>query len=266
VYVCGLVAYDGSDFHGFQYQPAVPTIQGALEEALAKFAPKSGRVIGAGRTDSGVHASGQVIAVDVEWRHRAVDLERAWNVHLPDSIAIRQLQIAPTHFHPRFSGLARVYRYTVIETAEQTIRQFPLTDRFAITRPGPLELAAMNEAANYLVGEHDFATFGQPPSGESTIRRVDEAYWQVVESNLPALHRYPGQRLVFTIRANAFLYQMVRSLVGALLAVGQGLWTPADLLAALQAKRRSAALPPAPPCGLVLERIDYPAELGLQFA
>ncbi len=261
-----MVAYDGTDFHGFQYQPDVPTIQGALEQALASFVPKASRVSGAGRTDTGVHASGQVIAVDVEWRHGVAALERAWNVHLPDSIAIRQVQLAPAHFHPRFSALARVYRYTVIEAAEQTSRQSPLTDRFAITRSGPLDVVAMNEAANYLVGQHDFATFGQPPAGEQTIRQVDEAYWQVVGSDLPMLHRYPGQRFVFTIRANAFLYQMVRKLVGALLAVGQGIWTPADLLAALQAKMRSAAVPPAPARGLVLERIDYPVDLGLQFA
>lgn len=268
VAVCGLVAYDGSDYHGFQLQPGVPTVQGALEEALAQFVAPPVRVTGAGRTDAGVHASGQVIATQVIWRHQVEDLQRAWNAHLPRSLAIRRLQVAPAGFHPRFSAVERVYRYTVIEAADRLLaapRHSPLTDRYALYVMHRLDLAAMNEAAQALQGEHDFATFGKAPVRENTVRTVYEARWQVVESNLPPLVNYPGRQLVFTIRANAFLYQMVRNLVGTLLEVGCGRWSLADVQEALAARKRSRSAPPAPPQGLNLERIRYPAELGLDF-
>jgi tRNA pseudouridine38-40 synthase len=268
VSLCGLVAYDGTEFHGFQLQPAVPTIQGELEAALQRLTQTPVRVHGAGRTDRGVHASGQVIAAEVEWRHSVEALQRAWNAHLPRSIAVRRLQPAPVGFHPRFRAVARTYRYTVIESAEQSRsapRHAPLADRFAYYVTRRLDLAAMQTAAERLVGEHDFATFGQPPVGEQTVRVVEVAEWQVVATTLPPLSAYPGRCLVFTIRANAFLYQMVRNLVGALLEVGCGRWQVADLVAALQARRRDRAAPPAPPHGLVLERVDFPPGLGLNF-
>lgn len=266
--VCGLVAYDGSDYHGFQWQASVPTVQGALEEALARLVAAPVRVIGAGRTDAGVHASGQVIATQVAWRHTVEDLQRAWNAHLPRSLAVRRLQVAPAGFHPRFSAVERVYRYTVVEASDPSLaapRHSPLTDRYALFMTQQLDLSAMNEAAHSLLGERDFATFGKAPVGENTIRTVYEAVWQAAESGVPPLSSYPGRRLVFTIRANAFLYQMVRNLVGTLLEVGCGRWSPADVQAALAARSRSRSAPPAPPHGLNLERIGYPAELDLDF-
>jgi tRNA pseudouridine38-40 synthase len=268
VAICGLVAYDGSDYHGFQWQPGVPTIQGALEEALARLVGSPARVVGAGRTDTGVHASGQVIATQVTWRHTVEELQRAWNAHLPRSLAIRRLQVAPAGFHPRFSAVERAYRYTIIEANEQSPaapRRSPLTDRYALYVTQPLNLAAMNEAAQGLLGEHDFATFGKAPVGDHTVRTVYEAVWQVAGAGPPPLSPYPGRRLVFTIRANAFLYQMVRNLVGTLLAVGCGRRTPGEVQSALAACNRSCSAPPAPPHGLNLERIRYPAELGLNF-
>jgi tRNA pseudouridine38-40 synthase len=135
----------------------------------------------------------------------------------------------------------------------------PLTDRFALFETKPLDLVSMNDASAYLVGEHDFATFGQPTQGESTIRRVYQAEWQSDDSNSSSLALYPGRRMVFTVTANAFLRQMARSLVGALLEVGRGHWSPADMQAALQARQRKQAAPPASPSGLVLERVTYPA-------
>jgi tRNA pseudouridine38-40 synthase len=225
-------------------------------------------VTGAGRTDTGVHASGQVIATQVTWRHTVEDLQRAWNAHLPRSLAIRRLQVAPAGFHPRFSAVERAYRYTVVEANEQSPaapRHSPLTDRYALYVAQPLDLAAMNEAAQGLLGEHDFATFGKAPVGDNTVRTVYEAVWQVAEAGLLPLSHYPGRRLVFTIRANAFLYQMVRNLVGTLLAVGCGRWTPEEVQRALVACNRSRSAPPAPPHGLNLERIRYPAEFGLNF-
>lgn len=269
VHLCGLVAYDGTEYHGFQLQRDVPTIQSALEEALFKVTGLPARIAGAGRTDAGVHARGQVIATRVAWRHQPADLQRAWNTLLPKTIAVRKLQRAPVGFHPRFSASARTYRYTVQESGEagdlSAAKHSPLTDRFALFVTRRLDLSAMNRAAAYLVGEHDFATFGHSPEGETTVRRVEEAEWQAVTTDLPPLTSELGRRLVFTIRANAFLYQMVRNLVGTLLEVGLGHWAPGDIQAALEARDRSRSAPPVAAKGLVLERIEYPESLGLQF-
>jgi tRNA pseudouridine38-40 synthase len=259
------VAYDGSAYHGFQYQANAASIQCELEAALDKVAERVGRVAGAGRTDAGVHASGQVVAVQVAWQHDLPALQRAWNVHLPEAITVRRLQEAPDGFHPRHSAISRTYRYTVRqgsgEDVTQAPRRSPLTDRFALYEVRPLDAAAMQQAAQVLVGSHDFATFGQPPQGDSTVRIVETAEWQVVREDLSALGDYPGQKLVFTVTANAFLRHMVRSFVATLLAVGRGEWSVGDVASALAARSRSRSAPPAPPQGLVLEKVTYSAEL-----
>lgn len=269
LHVCAQVAYDGTDFCGFQLQRRVPTIQGALEDALLAVTKRPVRIHGAGRTDTGVHARGQVIAALVPWRHSVGDLQRAWNAYLPKTVAIRKLQLAPDGFHPRFSALERTYRYTVVETSAagdpSAPRRSPLTDRFAFYVTRRLDLAAMNEAARLMVGEHDFATFGQAPQGENTVRQVYQAEWHLLETRLPSLSAYPGRPIVFTICANAFLYQMVRNLVGTLLEIGFGRRQPAAMMTALALRDRSKSAPPAAPTGLVLEKIRYPTFLGLQF-
>ena len=259
--VCGVVSYDGTDFHGFQVQAGVPTIQGALEDALARTCPLRSRVAGAGRTDTGVHARGQVVAVEVEWRHSLDALQKAWNVRLPRSVVVRNVVDAPDGFHPRFSAQQRTYRYTVLEGDRSTLGRSPLTDRFALYVPQPLLLEAKQAAAAMLVGEHDFATFGQPTQGESTVRRIVEAEWQVVTDSLTRFHQWPERRLVFTVTANGFLRTMVRSLVGTLLAVGRGEWSLERMADALAAADRSLSAPPAAPNGLVLEQVVYPDHL-----
>ena len=200
IHVCGLIAYDGTDYHGFQLQSEVPTIQGMLESALQTVTGTFVRVTGSGRTDTGVHASGQVVAMHVPWRHPVESLQRALNVHLPVSVTVRGLQPAPAGFHPRFSAVSRTYRYTVYDqgpvngkalTSRATPKRSPLTDRFALYVPALLNVAAMNQAMKHLLGEHDFATFGQPPQGEKTIRQLYQAEWQVVEPSLPTLNRSP---------------------------------------------------------------------------
>ena len=266
--VCGLVAYDGTDYHGFQYQLGAPTIQGALESALVAFCDLEGRVVGAGRTDSGVHANGQVIAVRVRWRHSVENLQRAWNAHLPGAVSIRRLTPAPEGFHPRFSALGRTYRYTVVQYSgpvevHRIPRYSPLTDRYALFEPRALDLATMNEALGHLVGEHDFATFGWPTQGESTVRTIVDACWEVVHCSASGLDVYPGIRLVFTITANGFLRQMVRRLAGILLEVGRGNRSPGSVKTALEARNRRWATPPAPARGLVLERVVYPHHLDM---
>lgn len=265
--VCGLVAYDGTDFKGFQVQDNVPTIQGALENALQSFAERTSRVVGSGRTDTGVHARGQVIAVEVVWHHGLDALQRAWNHYLPAAIVVRRLAWAAEGFHPRFSAISRTYRYRVIcavggEPGEMLVRRSPLTDRFALYEPQPLDLATMNAAASTLLGEHDFATFGQPPQGEVTIRHVSQMIWQRVSADLPTLEAHPPQCLVFTVTANAFLRRMVRNLVGTLLEVGRGDRSVDDVSRALAAQERRFSSPPAPAQGLVLEKVNYPAHVN----
>lgn len=268
-YVGALVSYDGADYQGFQYQPHGPSVQGVLEAALDQFVQRDSRVACAGRTDTGVHASGQVVSVWVTWLHGLDSLQRAWNVHLPYDVAVRGVCEAPAGFHPRFSAIERTYRYTVWNYSSPDVRtalhRWPLTDRYALFETRPIHVAAMNEAAAYLIGEHDFATFGKPTKGESTVRLVRRAEWQVVEDSLPALSRYPGRKLVFTIAANAFLRTMVRRLVGTLLAVGRGEWKVADVERALAARSSEESAPPAPPQGLVLEKVTYPGVLGALF-
>ena len=259
IYVRGLVAYDGTDYKGFQFQNDSATIQGELENALASIARFEQRVIGAGRTDTGVHASGQVIAVRVVWNHAVQALQRAWNVHLPPTIRVRDLQIAEASFHPRFSAISRTYRYMVYHNRadlEELPMYSPLTDRYALYENRPLDRQAMNVAAQFLVGRHDFATFGRPPQGSNTVRDVLQARWRAIESSDVELS-YPGQPLVFTIVANAFLRHMVRNIVGSLLTVGRGVWQPTDIERILPACDRSQSAPPAPPNGLVLHHVDY---------
>ena len=268
VHIYGVVAYDGADYHGFQFQTGVPTIQGTLEEALTAFATVNGRVIGSGRTDAGVHAAGQVVGVCAHWKHSVADFQRAWNAHLPPSICVHQCGWAPPDFHPRFSALSRTYRYTVWQADEVQGRvkslRSPLTDRYSLYVPYPLDVAAMNEAAVGLLGEHDFATFGQPPQGVNTIRSVSRADWQWVTDDLPALQPFPARKLVFTVTATAFLRQMVRNLVGSLLEVGRGRWSAEDMQRALEAKDRHRSAPPASPNGLVLEQVTYPVEMRIR--
>lgn len=274
IHVCGLVAYDGTDYHGFQLQPGVPTIQGALEAALETVTGAQVRVIGSGRTDSGVHARGQVIAMWVPWRHVVENLQRAINANLPASIAVRQFRLAPSGFHPRFSAIDRTYGYTLYDWSGIEDRSFPryspLTDRFALYVPYLLDLQAMQAAVDHLIGTHDFATFGQPTQGESTVRHLYRATWQVVTTmigsedtaGVVATNLYPGRCLRFTVCANGFLRQMVRNLVGVSLAVGKGNWSVEDVKRILAACDRSRCTPPAPANGLVLESVSYPADFN----
>lgn len=258
--ICALVAYDGTEYSGFQVQANARSIQGVLEEGLERLTGHFCRVHGSGRTDAGVHAHGQVIAADVPWKHSLDALCQAWNRHLPEAVVIRQVADAPAGFHPRFSATSRTYRYTVYAPLAgrlENVQRFPLFERFALVSKAPLNLQAMNEAAALLVGEHDYATFGLPTQGESTVRRVEEVAWRVDSGESVRLDSPDLRRLVLTVTANGFLRRMVRNLTGSLLEVGRGTWQPADMLAALEARERSRSAPPVPPNGLVLERVTY---------
>jgi tRNA pseudouridine38-40 synthase len=238
------VEYDGTDYYGFQLQPNRATIQGELERALERVTQQVVRVNGAGRTDAGVHARGQVISFQVSWRHPLGDLHRALNAVLPADVAVRDLALADERFHARFSARRRTYVYTVYNN---TVRS-PLLARFAHHVPSPLHVEAMTEAATALLGCQDMAAFGQPPTGAQTVRCVYRAGWR------------PGSQaglIEFEIQANAFLRGMVRRIVGSLLQVGSGMLTRdgfVDLLASRDLARCGVR---APACGLCLERVSY---------
>lgn len=238
------VAYDGTRYQGFQVQRAGLTIQGELEAAIARLTGQASRVVGAGRTDAGVHAVGQVAACTVPEKWTVPDLRRALNAVLPPDIAVLEVAEAPAGFHPRYSAHSRTYQYRVWNAPVRS----PLERLYSLHVPGPLDLAAMNAASALLVGVHDFATFGSPVGrSPRTVRRVYRAEW-----------RQAGHLIWFDIEANAFLRRMVRGLVGALLRVGQGQWTPADMADLLAARTRSESAPSAPAHGLWLMKVTYP--------
>jgi tRNA pseudouridine38-40 synthase len=259
--ICALVAYDGTDFAGFQYQANSLSVQQVLEEALERCTEVHSRITGSGRTDRGVHATGQVVQAEVEWKHSLADLLNAWNHHLPESVLIRQVEEAPTGFHPRFSASRRIYRYQLLQprTEAPSPKRFPLLMRDHLIVGYRVDIARMNQAATALLGTHDFATFGQPPQGENTQRTLMRLAWHRVESTGPHGPGFPFERLICYVEANAFLRRMVRNLVGSLLAVGRGDWEPEDLHAALLAQNRSHSAPPVPPQGLYLETVIYQA-------
>jgi tRNA pseudouridine38-40 synthase len=237
-----VIEYDGTDYHGFQFQIDRRSVQGVLEEALNEVTGQVIRVVGAGRTDAGVHARGQVIAFRVRWRHGIADLLRAMNATLPRGVVLLSLEVAPEGFHPRYSARSRWYQYTVLN---QPFRS-PLSQRWALHVSKPLDVSLMDRAAISLVGEHDFATFGKPPYGQHAVRRVLRANWWREKAFL-----------YFDIEANAFLQKMVRSLVGTLIQVGAGVLSMEEFCQRLTVRDRSLAGPTAPPHGLCLMAVSY---------
>jgi len=241
-YFRATVEYDGTEFFGFQAQPDRPTVQGTLERTLYRVAGEEVRVLAAGRTDTGVHARGQVIAFRCAWRHTAQDLQRALNALLPESVALLDIAEVEDDFHPRYSARSREYRYFVLNRPVRS----PLRARYTWHVPQALDMERMNEVASVIVGVHDFATFGDPTIGEVTVREVFRSRWE-----------RDGETLVYVVEANGFLRRMVRTLVMAQVWVGQGRWTLEDFLAAMAAQDRSYSPPPAPPQGLHLWQVTY---------
>ena len=242
-----VVEYDGTDLFGFQRQAAGRTVQGELEAALGRVGWAGQSVLGAGRTDSGVHAAGQVIAFDFDWQHGAEDLARALNANLPTDIAVRALEACAPGFHPRFDARARRYRYTLYNRPLRS----PLASRYAWQVWPELDLAVLQAASATLLGRHNFAAFGSPAAerGGSTFRTVSLAEW----------HTAPGPAgwLTFDIQAESFLFRMVRSLVGALKRAGSGELTTAQFEAILASGDRAQCPPIAPPQGLCLMEVLY---------
>lgn len=241
------LAYDGTAYEGFQRQAEGRlTIQGALEQTLNKITGQTVTVIGAGRTDSGVHATGQVITFDADWKRGDAVLLRAINANLPGDIALQDLSPAPPGFHPRFSARSRLYRYDVAQADQRQ----PLLRHRAWYIGGQLDGEVIQQAARLLVGEYNFAAFGRPPKGENAVRVVYRSEWtrQPIEY---------GSLWTYRVEATAFLQHMVRRIVGMLVAVGQGRLTVETFEQIFRSANRSAVRWMAPPEGLTLEAVRY---------
>ena len=239
--------YDGTDFHGFQRQPRLRTIQGTLEARFSRLLGENIAVTGAGRTDAGVHALGQVANFHTT-RPLAQDrITRALNTALPPDLKVRQCQHVPEDFHARRCARSRTYRYTIIQRPTPS----PLLGRYALILPEPLDLPAMRAAAAPLLGRRDFRAF--QASGSET---------KTTERNLMRLDCLrQAHTIEITAEADSFLYHMVRIIVAALLRVGRGLLPPDALAAALASGRRLPKSAPAPPCGLCLLQVSYEEHL-----
>jgi tRNA pseudouridine38-40 synthase len=243
-----ILAYDGTGFLGSQRQASSRTVQSELEKALRKLAWHGQTVYLAGRTDTGTHASGQVAAFDLDWTHDLQKLQDALNACLPRDMAVREVKAAVDNFHPRFDASSRCYRYRLFCAGVRD----PLRERYAWrVWPSVTDLAAL---ANIWPGRHDFTAFGTPPrSGGSTVRTVMSAGWQ-----------QHGDEWIFEIRADAFLYRMVRRLVYAQVAVGQARLSAKTLLQALddtsevgRTTRSQIPASLAPASGLTLVEVCY---------
>ncbi len=245
-----ILAYDGTAYQGFQRQPAPrPTIQAAVETALGMVCGQPVGIVAAGRTDAGVHAVGQVIAFDAAWRHSAGELLRAVNSQLATDIALRKVFPAPG-FHPRYDALWRQYVYRI----GARVGRNPLTARYEWQLAGvELDMVGMQAAAELCLGEQDFAAFGTAPQAGSsnTIREVFESGWTMNA-------RDDGKVYHYRIRGTAFLYHMVRRLVGMMALVGKGKLTPAEFAAILRSRDLERAKHLAPPQGLTMEAVGYP--------
>ncbi|MGE5246443.1 MAG: tRNA pseudouridine(38-40) synthase TruA [Betaproteobacteria bacterium] len=256
------VAYDGTDFVGWQRQAAGVSIQGLLEDALAPLEDRRVAVTGAGRTDAGVHAEGQVAAVSLERWIDPATLVRAVNARLPPTVRVLDAIAVPENFHPRFDALAKTYRYRLFTGPVLS----PFAVRYVWHAPGPLDVEAMSAAASSLAGEHDFSAFRS--AGTDVERAIRVVYQSIVaggsqsriapglEPAIDAVGR--GEYVTYTVRGSGFVRHMVRTVVGSLVEIGRGRRPPGWLVEVLESRDRAAAGPTAPPQGLALVRVDYP--------
>jgi tRNA pseudouridine38-40 synthase len=236
--------YDGTDFHGFQRQRRLRTVQGVLEDSFSRVLGEQIRVIGAGRTDAGVHALGQVVNFRTSRPVPMARMAQALNGGLPEDVKVQGCEEVEEGFHARRDARSRVYQYSVVERAMPS----PVLGRYALIVREKLALERMAAGARLLVGRHDFRAF--QASGSET---------KTTERNLLRLEcRRAGERTWITAEADSFLYQMVRNIVSGLLAVGRGELAPEALRAALETgERPAAARKPAPACGLCLLEVLY---------
>ena len=244
------LAYDGSNFAGWAKQPDQRTVQECIEEALATVSQSTPETIVAGRTDAGVHATGQVIHVDLPETLSLDDLVYKLNRLLDQDIRVHKISIAPEAFHARFSALRRYYRYKILD--ENKVLD-PLSRLDVATWYRPLDVDVMNKTSALLLGEHDFAAFCKYREGATTIRTLEKYEWK----------RSPDGFLMADIVADAFCYSMVRNLVGAVVCVADGRFDPEWIVGVLNNKERVSDSLVFPARGLTLYQVDYPNDVEL---
>jgi tRNA pseudouridine38-40 synthase len=244
------LAYDGSNFAGWAKQPDQRTVQECIETALATISQITPETIVAGRTDAGVHATGQVIHVDLPESVSLDDLVYKLNRILDQDVRIHNISIAPEAFHARFSALRRYYRYKILDDNKVLD---PLARLDVSTWYRPLDLDVMNKTSALLLGEHDFAAFCKYREGATTIRTLEKYEWK----------RSPEGFLVADIVADAFCYSMVRNLVGAVVCVADGRFDPEWIVGVLNNKERVSDSLVFPARGLTLYQVDYPNDAEL---
>ena len=243
------LAYDGSDFHGWQVQPGLATVQGLLSSAIERVTGEQVLPQGSGRTDAGVHAYAQVAACAIVSPIPCPNLMVALNDVLPSAIRVLAVEEAPLDFDPRACAKAKTYSYRIYRDAVCP----PFLTRYVYHHPYPLDEAGMEDAAAVVVGTHDFTSFAavDPERGRGAllvcnVRTVLSSHWE-----------RKGEELIYTVRGSGFLHHMVRNLVGTFLLVGKGTLSAADLEAIMKGQDRSLAGPTAPPQGLYLVNVEY---------
>jgi tRNA pseudouridine38-40 synthase len=243
-----VMEYNGSRYHGFQWQDDQPSIQGEVEKALTKLTGERRRVMSASRTDAGVHARGQVVSFRTGSRLATDNFVSGLNHYLPEDIAVKAAYRIDDDFNVRREATSREYSYYILNGTTRS----PIRDGFAHLVSGELDIEAMNRACELLVGEHDFASFAgrNADAVKSTVRRVYSA----------SMER-EGDLVIFNIVASSFLLHQVRNTVGALIKVGQGKMSLDEFKSIFEAKELSLAGPTAPARGLCLNRVNYPQSL-----
>ena len=242
------LAYDGTEFHGWQVQPGLPTIQGVLEEIVGAMEGKPVHVAGSGRTDAGVHALAQVAAFTIANPIPVANLQRAVNRLLPPAIRILDAVEVEAGFHPRFDAVGKTYRYTLFRAPVCS----PFQWRYVHHYPYPLDEGAMIEAARIFEGEHDFTAFA------ASDNRDDEEKSRVRRVFSSELAR-AGDALIYTVRGSGFLKHMVRNMAGTLIETGRGNINAPAIAACFSSDCAGKAGPTAPAKGLVLQSVEYPA-------
>ena len=248
-----LIAYDGADFHGWQRQPHARSIQEELEAKIAQITGSRVALHASGRTDAGVHASGQVANFRTECPIPCEGLVKALNDVLPPAIRVRHAEDVPASFHARYRAKSKTYRYRILQTAICP----PFLARYVYHHPYPLDWCGMAKAARLFEGEHDFTSFAGDDRSEEAIRKDSEHsnVRRIFSSRLELREKLA--LLVYEVRGSGFLHHMVRNIVGTLLEVGSGKRSPEDIPAILEARDRSKAGPTAPANGLCLVKVEY---------
>jgi len=255
------IAYDGSDFHGWQVQPDLATVQGILAEVIGRTTGEKVLPQGSGRTDAGVHALGQVVTFQTNSPIPIENLQIVLNDRLPPSIRVLQIEHVADDFHARHSARRKHYQYRIYRGALVP----PFLHRYVTHHPYPLDEAAMETAAALIVGEHDFTSFAasDPDRTARQLEEIDDDGGLLVKhaTNIRTIYESrferAGEELVYRVSGNGFLHHMVRNLVGTFLQVGKGTLKPGEIQRILDARDRSAAGATAPASGLYLVKVEY---------